>query len=144
MKKTKWIWRVLGILLLLVVMAGIGFAGFQLGRMYAGNPAVGMNFHSPAFGHMPNFQNNPDEFNNHGFGPMMNHRGMFGHGKGFGIPFIRPLFGLLELAVVIGLVWLVFSLIKNSGWRLVNVNSQIAAPAAPSVPIDTNEKKDEA
>jgi hypothetical protein len=71
-----------------------------------------------------------------------------GHGNsrgrgGFG--FFSPLFGLLHLVVLGGLIWLGYTFVKRSGWRVVNVNaSQSVASVATPVETEVEEKKDEA
>lgn len=141
MKNTKWIWRILAVLLALVVLAGVGFAGFRIGMMQSVNLPDGMNFGWHSFdGNSP-----------HGFSHDM--RG-FDHGRDFGgrggFSFFSPIFGLIRLAVLGGLIWLGYTLVKRSGWRLVNVNSAQAssapAPAAveESPSAQEDEKKDEA
>lgn len=136
MKNTKWIWRVLAVLLTLIILAGVGFAGFRLGSMHNFSLANGTSF-MPSHGH---------GFNGAEMGQM---RG-FDHGRG-GFSFFSPIFGVLRLAVWAGLIWLVFTLVKRSGWRVVNVNAnQTAVPApAPGVvqespSAEDDVKKDEA
>lgn len=141
MKTNKWIWRVLAVLLTLAVLAGVGFAGFRVGVVQGAN-LTAEDF-STMFAHGRGFD-----------GDMMN--GGFDHGRsnfggrdGFGgrggFGFFGPLFGLFHLAVLGGLVWLGYTLIKRSGWRVVNVNaSQPVAPAAASAEPEAEEKKDEA
>lgn len=141
MKNTKWIWRVLAVLLALVVLAGVGFAGFRIGMMQNVNLSDGTNFGWHSFdGNSP-----------HGFGHNM--RG-FDHGRDFGgrggFSFFSPIFGLIRLAIFGGLIWLGYTLVKKSGWRVVNVNAtQSASAPAPAVVEETpsaevDEKKDEA
>lgn len=147
MKNTKWIWRVLAVLLTLVVLAGVGFAGFRVGVVQGANLTADdlstMFTHSRGFdGDMMNggFGHGRGDFNGRGH---FDGRGDFGGRGGFG--FFSPLFGLLRLAVLGGLIWLAYTFIKRSGWRVVNVNaSQPVASAAAPVEPDVEEKKDEA
>lgn len=49
MKNTKWIWRVLAVILTLVVLAGVGLAGFRFGVMQSANLASdGTTFNVPS------------------------------------------------------------------------------------------------
>jgi hypothetical protein len=137
MKNKKWLWWTLTILLTLVVLAGVAFAGFRFGVMQSVNlTAEGttafMFHHGRGFDH-----GMPKEFGMlHGF-----ERGHgFGGRGGFG--FFSPLFGLFHIAVVGGLIWLAYTFIKRSGWRVVNVNAQQASPT-PEV-VEAEEKKDQA
>lgn len=144
MKNTKWIWRILAILLTLVVLAGVGFAGFRVGVMQGANlTANGATF---LFHHGRGFDGGMmrGDYGMQGFehGHEFGGRNDFGRG---GFRFFSPLFGLFHLAIFGGLIWLGYTLIKRSGWRVVNVNtSQPAVPVAtPSIPED-EERKDEA
>lgn len=101
MKSNKWVGWTLGIVLGLVVLAGVGFAGFQLGAGQNANFAGMM-----PFGHW------------RGFGMHGGFRGHdFGSWNGFG--FFYPIFFLIRLAIIGGLIWLGYALFKGSGWRLV-------------------------
>ncbi|MFN8401579.1 MAG: hypothetical protein U0X74_16320 [Anaerolineales bacterium] len=153
MKTKKWLWWTLTILLTLVVIAGVGFAGFRFGAMHSA--ALTANGTSTfAFHHGHDFSGG---MTNESFGMMhgseRGHNSDRGHGFGSrgGFGFFGPLFGLLQLAVFGGLIWLAFSLVKRSGWRLVNVNNaQTATPAEAPAPesveaeLKDEEKKDEA
>ena len=134
MKNKKWIWWTLTILLTLVILAGVGFAGYRMGVMQGANltaeGAVFMFHHGRGFdGGMMN-----DGFSMHGFD---HGRGGFGERGGFG--FFGPLFGLLRLALLGGLIWLGYTFVKRSGWRVVKT-----APTPTPVAAEVEEKKDEA
>lgn len=136
MKTKKWIWWTLTIVLTLIVLAGVGFAGFRVGVLQAVNLPDDMSF---MHGHARGFDGN-DMHNGFG-GKGFDHGGRdFGGRSGF--PFFSPLFGLLHLAVIGGLIWLGYTFVKRSGWRVVNVNAN-QQPAAP-VETEVEEKKDEA
>ncbi|HNB39980.1 MAG TPA: hypothetical protein PLG52_00675 [Anaerolineales bacterium] len=147
MKTKKWLWWTLTILLTLVVLTGVAIAGFRFGAMHSATlTAEGTS--AFAFHHGHDFSGN---MTHEGFGMMRGSERGHGFGGRGGFGFFGPLFGLIQLAVFGGLVWLAFSLIKRSGWRLVNVNnSQAAAPApdvapeAAEVQVESEEKKDEA
>jgi len=138
MKNNKWIWWTLTILLTLVVLAGVAFAGFRFGVMQSANlTADGTAFLFQHGGR--GFDGMHDGFDMRGF----DHGRDFGGRGGFG--FFSPLFGLLRLAVFGGLIWLAYTFVKRSGWRVVNVNAQQAAPASPAPEVvEAEEKKDEA
>lgn len=107
MKNLKWLWWAL---IIVLVVAGVGFAGFQLGAAQSANIA-GMMPHM--FAHARGFDGG---IMRDGYGM---HSGFFGWG---GFPFF---FGLVRLAILAGLVWLGYTLFKRSGWRLVNVNQAV-------------------
>jgi len=141
-----WIWKVLGFLLLLVVVAGVGFAGFRIGMMQSANVTAGADFQHPNFGHRFNGMDGNGNGNNM---PQQN----FGHGRDFGgrggFRGFSPIFGLVRLAVLGGLIWLGYTFFKRSGWKLVNINSQqaaaVPAPSSDYAPAaEGDEKKDEA
>ena len=147
MKNTKWIWRVLAVILTLVVLAGVGLAGFRFGVMQSANlTGDGTAF---MFHHGRGFDNSDTAMkpgNMHeGSGSHHSNRGHdFGGGRG-GFSFFGPIFGLLRLAVLGGLIWLGYTFLKRSGWRVVNVNtSQPVAQEATPVEPEAEEKKDEA
>jgi apolipoprotein N-acyltransferase len=129
MKDRKWLRWTLGIALALVVVAGAGFAGFQLGAAQNASFDGMMPFaHWRAFEMVRGFRG-------HDFG-------MIGFGRG-GFLFFPPIFGLIRLAVFAGLIWLGYALIKRSSWRFVNVNSNQADPQSPTA-TDAKGKKEEA
>ncbi|NWF63396.1 MAG: hypothetical protein HXY38_03735 [Chloroflexi bacterium] len=129
MKNTKWIWRALAVLLTLAVLTGVGFAGFRVGIMQGANlTADGTHF---MFQHGRGFE-----------GGMKNFSPMQGFDRGHdGFGSFSPLFELIRLAMLGGLIWLGFTFLKNSGWRVVNVNN---TPAAAPSPAEAEEKKEEA
>jgi hypothetical protein len=169
MKTKKWITYTFVTLFTLVALAAVGFAGFRVGVMQSASFAKGM---LPFNDHMRGFdENNKDQGNepnnqgNQGQGPNKpqdfgnskdsgNHKGFdnqrgFERGRGFGHGggFFGPLFGLIRLIVLGVLLWLGYRFVKNSGWRLVNVNAATttAAPTvSESVPDENgDEEKDQ-
>lgn len=146
MKNTKWIWRVLAVLLTLVVLAGVGLAGFRFGVMQSANLTGNGTTFMFQHGHGNNDGGSSMKHGNmqDGSGSHHSNRGNdFGGGRG-GFSFFGPIFGLLRLAVLGGLIWLGYTFVKRSGWRLVNVNTNqpVAEEAAPAEP-EAEEKKDE-
>lgn len=121
MNTKKWLWWTLTILLTLVVLTGIGFAGFRIGMTQAANLPNGMPF---MYGHAHGFDGN---WMHNGFGEMGFH-----HGRRGGFSFFSPLFGLIQLAFWGGLIWLGYTFAKRSGWRIVKTTPVV------------EEKKDEA
>jgi hypothetical protein len=151
MKTKKWVTYTLAVLLTLIVLVAVGFAGFRVGMMQ--NVSLAGNM--PFIGHMRGFDNdtnkqgnnnangqqgfgNPHNFGNQrGFDDQrgFNQRGGFGRGGGRG-GFFSPIFGLIKLVVLGALLWLGYKLVKNSGWKLVKTESASAAPvAAVSTPV---------
>jgi len=142
MKNTKWLWWTVTILLTLIILAGIGIAGFRIGV------ARGVNLSSAdgsAFtlrqwrgldGDMPK-----DGFGMRGF----DHARDFG-GRGFnrgGFSFFSPFFFLLRVAFFGGLIWLAYTLIKRSGWKLVKTESAPAQAVVEEMPSTEGDEKKE-
>lgn len=138
MKNNKWVGRTLAILLTLVVLVGVGGAGFRMGVMQGANISQNADGKAPFFGHGTrfdgNFNNQQGDSKERGFNhPQM--RG-FDHGfnRGMGRGGFSPLFGLIHLVVLGLLLWAGYKLYQKSGWQFVKVNT----PETP--PVD--EKKD--
>jgi hypothetical protein len=72
---------------------------------------------------------------NQGFDRHGNDRGNDRRDGGRG--FFSPIFGLIHLVILGLLVWVVYKLVKESGWRITRV-SATPAPAAPSVDVEEN------
>lgn len=135
MKNTKWIWWALGILLVLALIAGAGMTAYRMGYAQGaiaaqdGDPSQlfprlhARGFDGSDIGKFHNF----DRFD-----------GNRDNGRGGG-RFFSPIFGLIRLAVLGGLLWLGYTLIKNSGWRLVKT----PAPAPVTPPSADENVKDE-
>lgn len=143
MKNSTWLRRILTFLLTLVVLAGVGFAGFRIGVMQGANlsaediaslAAKGRGGEPAADGMRA------QGFDGHNFA----NRG-FEHGRDFGgrggFSFFSPLFGLIRLAVLAGFAWLAYTFVKRSGWRLVKAESTVPAPAV--TPAAADEEKPE-
>lgn len=137
MKNSTWLRRILTILLTLVVLAGVGFTGYRLGMIQGASLSVDNIAALTAKGR-GHFQT-PDGMHGHGFdGHNFANRG-FDHTRDFGrrggFSFFSPLFGLIRLAVFVGLIWLAFTFVKRSGWKLVKTET---TPQNPTVPVDEN------
>jgi hypothetical protein len=164
MKNRKWLTYTLGILLTLVVLGVVGAVGYRIGTMQNAtfvHPSFTQNFDGGA-------QTMPRSFQNDGMPPRMqenfhNNGGPQGmqanpHNQGFdnrgnnrgfdrrgGRSFFPPIFGLIHLALLGLLLWVVYKLVKNSGWRLTRVAASpaptvSATPSAESVEVE--EKKE--
>jgi|GEM_PF-1080769 len=149
MKNKKWLTYTLGILLTLIVLVGVGGAGFRVGMMQSAslaNLTNGQSAQSPFFHHSQGMDGNFV----HGQGMIDGNyshmdRGNMSHGFDRGGRGGSPLFGLLHLLVLGVLAWFGYKLVKNSGWKLVKVNaSEAAAPAVeqPSAAAAGDEKKE--
>ena len=154
MKNRKWLTYTLGILLTLAVLAVVGAAGFRIGTMQ--NTSFARNFDGGRQSMQGNFQNDEMQENFHGNGGPQAMQGN-PHNQGFdnrgynrggdrrgGLPFFAPLFGLIHLALLGLLIWVVYKLVKNSGWRLTRVAASPApAPSAAETPsVEVEEKKE--
>jgi hypothetical protein len=135
----------LTIIVIAVVLAGVGFAGyrygFQQGALAASNNgdtlppfARGNDFgwnrmpmHEFGWSMRPGFQ--------HGFGDFR----MMGRGGGFGI---FPLFGLLiQLAILGFIVWLIYKLL--TGWRISFTRATVESPRVePAQPVESEPKSE--
>lgn len=143
MKSKKWLTYTLGILLTLIVLAAVGGFSYRLGAIQSASFAKltdgsTAQFHSfiRSHGLDGDFSRMERGQSSRGFD-----RDRGGHRGGF----FLPIFGLLRLVVLGALVWLGYTLVKNSGWRLVKVNASAgAAPVAepPSEAAAGDEKKE--
>lgn len=111
MKSKKWIWVTLTVLLTLIVLAGVAGASFRMGVMQSpafSGKAAGDD--AQLFEHMHSFDGHFDrqfkgdprlmqEFGHGGFD-----RSSFGSGR---MTFFSPIFGLIKLAVLGALLWLI-------------------------------------
>ncbi|MDP1548452.1 MAG: hypothetical protein Q8L87_20765 [Anaerolineales bacterium] len=136
MKNTKWIWWTLGILLVLVLIAGAGFTTYRMGYAQGAIAAQDGDL-SQLFPrlHTRGFDGEGGRFHN-----FDRFEGKRSGGRG-GFPFFVPILGLLRFVVLGGLIWLGYTLVRNNGWRLVK-----ATPPAPVTPpsADGDEKNEAA
>jgi len=152
MKNNKWLNYTLGVLLTLIVLTAVAGVGFRVGMTQNVNVAQFKNGARPAFADNDSGKAMRGDFHQDdksGFAPqdlrmqgMDGGRGDFDRRDG-GFPFLSPLFGLIRLLVLGALVWLGYTLVKRSGWRL-SVSKAASAPAqspeaAPSVEADKEE-----
>lgn len=157
MKNRKWLTYTLGILLTLAVLAVVGAAGFRIGSMQNASfthPPFARNFDGERQSMPRNFQNDgmpqrmQKNFHDKG-GPQ----GMQGnpYNQGFdnrggarrgGMFFFPPFFRLIHLAVLGLLIWAVYKLVKNSGWRLTRVPVSVAPAASETPKVEVEEKKE--
>ena len=165
MKNRKWLTYTLGILLTLAVLAVVGAVGFRIGTMQNASfahPSFTQNFDGGPQSMPRNFQNGglpprmQENFHNNG-GPQgmqgnphnqgfNNHGNNFGFDRRGGMSFFPPIFGLIHLALLGLLIWVVYKLVKNSGWRLTHVAAS-PAPAVSAIPnvesVEVEEEKKE-
>jgi hypothetical protein len=148
MKNKNWLKYTIGILLTLIVLTVVAGAGYHVGRMQSVNFArVGRDTH-PSFTHegnniqgMPgNFQrgNMPQNFQRQASGNDLNfqpnHRGFPSH---------FPVFGLIQFVILALLLWVVYKLVKNSGWRLSLTRVSPAPAPVTDMPAAAEVKKEE-
>ena len=156
MKNKKWLTYTLGTLLTLGVLAGVAAVSYRIGLSQ--NPSFTRPAFAQNFNGMPRFmpRNAPDNDNSQGM--PRNFRGQNFRDQGFRgqafdahrfnrnnrMPFFSPvIFGLIHLVlaglVIVGLGWLVYILVKRSGWRLMRVPEPSPAPLEAS---ETDEAKE--
>ena len=146
----KVLLTLLGIIVVVGVLAGAGFAGYRIGyaRGTNGDTAIfvprqgfdpqGMPMHG--FGNdfdphdmpMHNFGKNSERGFNRWEGP--GGFGMMHQGRGFG--FFSPIFFLVRIAFWGLIIWLAYKFIKGSGWQLSltrqNVDSHKVETTTPN------------
>jgi len=130
----KVLLTLLGIIVVVGVLAGAGFAGYRIGYMRSATASADGTAFVPRNAPMHNFDKNfnpqdmpmynfgrgNDRGFNRGFGPggyEMMDRG--GHG-GF--------FSLIHLVILGFFIWLAYKLIKNSGWKLALTRQAVESP----------------
>jgi len=145
----KVLLTLLGIIVVVGVLAGAGFAGYRMGYMRGARANANGNRQvlppnkgfDPRGMPMRNFGNDFERGFNRGFalrGFGMMERGMAGRGFGF----FSPLFLLVRVGFWVLIIWLGYKLIKGSGWTLTR---QVAAPAISKTEVTpaTEEKSDQ-
>jgi len=139
----KVLLTLVGIIVVLGVLAGAGFVGYRIGYKQAAARAITVtkgtaqlplqNFNrglGPQ--NMPmlrNFGNRFERGFNRGMGP--GGFGMMARGRGFG--FFAPLQFLFHIGVWVLVIWLIYMVIKGSGWRLTREPAQSAKVETPAV-----------
>ena len=139
----KVLLTLLGIIVVAGILAAAGFMGYRIGYKHgalassAGTAQLapwGKNF-DPQDLPMHNFdkgfgsQRIPMHNFNRGFGPGgfgMMERGMRGGG------FSSPFFFLVHVAIWVLIIWLVYKLIKGSGWKLSLTRQAVENPKVES------------
>ena len=170
MKNRKWLTYTLGTLLTLIVLAAVAGVSFRIGMMQnrsIARPAFARGFTGVPQAMQRNFQNNgapqgmPGNFQNNG-GPQRmqgNFHGnswnqMWGNPRNQGfanrggdhrggrMSFFFPfIFGLLHLVVLGLILWVVYLLVKKSGWRLTRIETTTPAPVQPANVEEGGKKK---
>lgn len=145
MKNTKWIWRVLAVLFTLVVLAAVGFTGFRIGVAQAANLTADNSAFLLGHGHGFDGGMMKGDFDGHSFdhGRSSGGRGDFGGGRS-GFSLFSPLFLLIRLAVLGGLIWLGYTLVKRSGWKLMKTPAAPATTVEETPSVQEDEKKESA
>ena len=133
----KVLLTLLGIIVVIGILAGAGFVGYRIGYNQAaraisvakgnaklpqqnngvnpqGLPMMRNGFGPQGMPMLRNFGNGLDRGFNRGFGP--GGFGMMGYGRGFG--FFGPLQFLVHVAIWALVIWLIYMVIKGSGWKL--------------------------
>jgi hypothetical protein len=152
-KNRKWLTYTLGILLTLAVLAVVGAVGFRLGTMQ--NASFTHNFDGGPQSLPRNFQNDDmplrmqKNFHKNGgsqglqgnpYNQGFDIRG--GDRRGGRLPFFAPIFGLIHLALLGLLLWVVYKLVKNNGWRLTRVAASPAPAASETSSVEAEDKKE--
>lgn len=129
-KTLKWI---LGIVLVVVLGAGLFYAGTWVGQSQL---VAGTGWVHPMLG-----GRGYDQGFNHNFGPMMGGRGGFFPSGGFSFAFLPLMFlggllRLLPLALGVLLVYWIYQLGKRAGQRSVPVAPPAAMPVSEDKPAE--------
>ena len=133
-----------GIIVVVGILAGAGFAGYRIGYMHGATANADRVTQLPTRNKelglqgmpMHNFGNDFERSFNHGIGPRG--FGMRAHGMRFG--FFPPFMLLLHIAVWGLVTWLAYRLIKGSGWRLSRTQQTVESPKAEMpAPVDKPE-----
>lgn len=153
MKNNKWLNYTLGVLLTLIVLTAVAGAGFRAGMTQNLNIAQFKNGARPSFADNDFGKNTREDFHQNdksGFAPQdLRMQGMDG-GRGDidrrdgGFSFLYPLFGLIRLLVLGALVWIGYTFVKRSGWRLsFSKTSPAPAPVTESAAaVEVEEQKE--
>jgi len=133
----KVLLTLLGIIVVVGILAGAGFAGYRIGYSRAGVTALDETVRlqprdkTPGLHGMPmhNFGNNFER----GFNQMPGHPGFVimdrgTHGRGFG--FMSPFFFLMRIAIWALVIWLIYKVIKGNGWHISITRQSVEAPQA--------------
>lgn len=162
MKTKKWQNYTLSVLLTLIVLVVVAGAGVRVGmtqnasimrpsftRDFDGSPrAMQVNPHNQAMQENPQGDDGVQGYAKNDRGPQsmqgnFQSRGLDTRRDG-GFPFLSPIFGLIRIVALGLLLWVGYTFVKRSGWRLSF--SKVAAtpqPVAESAPVvEVEEKKD--
>ncbi len=134
----------LGIIVVVGVLAGAGFAGYRFGYMH-GAVANADGLSQPALrGHgfglqgmpMHNFGNNFER----GFNNMPGHQGFMDRGmRGGGMGFFSPFHFLARIAVFGLILWLAYKLFTGNGWKLSLTRQTIDNPKVETTTTEKTE-----
>ncbi len=145
MKNNKWIWWTLTILLTLVILIGVGGAGFRMGAMQGANISQNANGAAPFFGHAQrmdgNFNDKRGNPHLQGFDHPQMREFDRGFNRGMGRGGFSPLFGFVHLAFLGLLLWAGYKLLQKSGWRLTR-NAATTPVTSGTSSVGVDEKKE--
>ena len=140
----KGILSVIGMVLIIGLFTGAGFAGYRIG--YTRGVQASANGDAPPFGRferfgpqrmpIPSFGKDFDRGFDHDF-PRGRFR-IMQRGGGFGI--LYPLMLLSHLALWVLVIGLIYVLFTRSGWRLSVTKQPVQGPPATVEPIETEAK----
>ena len=125
---------ILAAVLVLGVLAGAGYAGYQVGYSRAaqstGNPlfATRVEHFGPKDMPMHDFGKDFDRGFDRGMSP--DGFGRMHHGHGFG--FFSPILFLIRIAVLGLIVWLVYKMFRGNGWQLTFTRHPVENVSAES------------
>ena len=140
----KVLLTLLGIIVVVGILAGAGFAGYRIGYNHGalasadgtvqlaplgrGFEMHGMSMHNfnQGFEHGFNQRVGPGDF------------GMQGRG-GMRFNFFSPFYLMIRLAVFGILIWLAYKLIKGSGWKLSLTHQAVESPKVEPAPTEKTE-----
>jgi hypothetical protein len=155
MKNKKWLNYTLSILLTLIVLTAVAGVGFRTGVAQSTTLTRAMNGARPAFAHedrgsmsqatLSNFHgNDKPQMMHDDFQQQTSTNSGFDRRDG-GFSFLSPVFGLIRLVVLGLLVWLGYTFVKKSGWKLSRVQAAAPTPASPTeeIPSAQVEEKEE-
>ena len=126
----KVLLTLLGIIVVLGVLAGAGFTGYRIGYQQG---AVA-NTDGITVPLMHGFRLDPQEMPMHNFGRDLdrgynrgfNPGGYIRQGRGMG--FFSPLMSLGHIIFWVAVIWLVYWLVKKSGWRITREKGPEVTP----------------
>jgi len=144
-KMKKVLLTLFGIIVVVGVLAGAGFAGYRFGYMQgatanvdgASLPALrDRGFGLPGMP-MHNFGNNFER----GFNNMPGHQdfGFMERGRGGGFGFFSPFRFIVQIAIVGLIIWLAYKLFTGNGWKLSLTRQTVETPKVETTATEKTE-----